>query len=94
MIQTFTNNVESFEICSVKIPCDESEEVQHLLEIQVKVLACTRMSPVSQFQECREWTCVLVETSLARLPWKNATRKDTRTQNSFLERIEMYCVLA
>ncbi len=30
-----------------KIPCDESVEVQHLLETQVKLFACTRMSSLN-----------------------------------------------
>ncbi len=31
----------------------------------------TQSKDVSQFQEHKEETCVLVETGLARLPWKN-----------------------
>ncbi len=38
---------------------------------------------VSQFQERRERTCVLVETGLAKLPWKNELGR-TQEQNASL----------
>ncbi len=38
---------------------------------------------VSQFQERREQTCVLVETSLAKFPWKNKLGRN-REQNASL----------
>ncbi len=48
---------------------------------------------VSQFQEREEWTCVIVETSLFKLPWKNELGEREDTERTHL-RIEMYCVLA
>ncbi len=46
---------------------------------------------VSQFQERRERTCVLMSSKAS---LKERTQTDTRTQNSIFLRIEMYCVLA
>ncbi len=48
MIQTSTNNVESLKCVPLKISCDESVQVQHLLETQGKLIACTRMPQLTR----------------------------------------------